>query len=194
MITFSPFLVDYILRLCAAPYNLDDLTNHYALVSNHCIQATASEGYGDIVEGNEAFRSHLVALLSEQCGGDPELGRQATEQIERGMHDIVRYTVAACADFCEPSADSFASCQILGYDFIVDEDRKVLLLEVNGSPAVATKLAPPLAREVVRKVLYPAVGLDPTWTWTEREDPLGGGDGGRHEGCLVDITDPPRDV
>ncbi len=49
--------------------------------------------------------------------------------------------------------------QVFGFDFMLDADFRVWLIEVNGSPAVAQKLLPDFTRDLVRLVIDPLFPL-----------------------------------
>ena len=47
------------------------------------------------------------------------------------------------------SKNNHGGFQLYGYDFIIDSDFRVWLLEVNGAPAAADRLRPAIARDIV---------------------------------------------
>ena len=50
---------------------------------------------------------------------------------------------------CLVCGDAYDAFQVLGYDFMPDENGKVWLLEVNGSPAAAERMTPTIAEDLV---------------------------------------------
>ena len=46
--------------------------------------------------------------------------------------------------------------QLLGYDFLVDADARVWLLEINSAPGVAEKLVPAMTQDIISIVIDPA--------------------------------------
>ena len=49
------------------------------------------------------------------------------------MKEIVIYTIKCCADFMKPRKRSF---EIFGYDFMIDENLNIWLIEINSSPSM----------------------------------------------------------
>ena len=72
------------------------------------------------------------------------------------MHRIVALTLFASRTIMEgaPGA-SFGSFNLFGYDFMVDEELQVQLLEVNSSPAVAESLLATITRDVISVGIHP---------------------------------------
>jgi len=150
----------WILRTCSQPYSLADLGNKIAHISNHCIQATSQE-YSKHEEGNELFTGDLRRYLVGSRG--EANGAAAFESIVEQMQDIVRSSMDAVSEIFEGEVAGFDSFQLLGYDFMVDEDYRVWLLECNGSPACAARLMPGFAAAVVDVAIrgyFPTPELD----------------------------------
>ena len=175
------FYHDWIVRTCSVQYDLSDLSNRTAHISNHCIQME-SESYGTHEEGNEIFAADMKAYLERTypepaaeaeveagagAGPGPGAGAGAGAGAENAngskqskglalyngivdqMRSIAAHTVASIFDCCGGD-EAFDSFQVLGYDFMPDEDGKVWLLEVNGSAAAAGRMTPGLAADVVQ--------------------------------------------
>ena len=65
----------------------------------------------------------------EQCTGGPE----TFEEMSAAMRDIVRVTAAACQGEVQNRRNT---CELFGFDFCVDDNYKVWLIEVNCSPSL----------------------------------------------------------
>ncbi|CAG9461996.1 unnamed protein product [Pedinophyceae sp. YPF-701] len=157
------FYGEYILRMCSEPYDGSDIDCPFRNISNHCIQVE-SENYGKGEEGNERFSASLREALARQHG--PEEGARIAADIERQMEAAVLGCVGACRGYLSRrgSERQYGCVQILGMDFIIDSGYKVWLLEANGSPAVAERMLPDFARDVVGTLLRPMVEGAPART------------------------------
>lgn len=62
---------------------------------------------------------------------DERYGEGALEKVESRMRAIVKQTLDACSDMTDPAGDKARSFQVLGYDFLLDEDLRVWLLGTN---------------------------------------------------------------
>lgn len=134
-------------RTSSMPYSTDHLEDQLVHITNHCMQE-GHTGYGDFEEGNEIMFTELDQhVLPREAKDDiPEApARRATDIIRPQMEHIVCKTLGCIREEIEvPEEDPFRCFQLFGYDFIVDEDYKVFLLEVNGSPGAAQRLLVPL--------------------------------------------------
>jgi hypothetical protein len=70
---------------------------------------------------------------------------------------VVKTTLLAAKARMESidGVDDYRSFMLFGFDMLVDEDGKVWLLEVNGAPAVAKSILPPLAEDLISTVIDP---------------------------------------
>jgi len=120
---------------------MKDVENKGAHITNHCVQ-TRSANFGMHEEENEMFADdilrYLVALDKKKMHAS----------IVRQMRRAVART-AACVIDAMGGDDAYDAFQVLGYDFMPDEDGKVWLLEVNGSPAAAERMTPTIAADLV---------------------------------------------
>ncbi|KAH0622801.1 hypothetical protein JD844_025483 [Phrynosoma platyrhinos] len=109
-----------VLRTSSEPYNSANFLDKTCHLTNHCIQKEYSKNYGRYEEGNEMF----------------------FEEFNQ-----------SCLMCIEPAISTkhlhYQSFQLFGFDFMVDEDLKVWLIEVNGAPACAQKLYPELCQGIV---------------------------------------------
>ncbi|KAE8601253.1 hypothetical protein XENTR_v10013603 [Xenopus tropicalis] len=132
-----------VLRTSSEPYsdtNFQDMTSH---LTNHCIQKEHSKNYGRYEEGNEMFfeefNQYLVTSLNIN--------------LENSILCQIKEIIRVCLSCLEPAISTkylpYHSFQLFGFDFMVDKNLKVWLIEVNGAPACAQKLYAELCKGIV---------------------------------------------
>lgn len=136
---------DWIVRTCSERFDMRDVSNRTAHISNHCVQAR-SDKFGAFEEGNEMFAADFRNRLRRRRGDDA--GARLHASIVAQMRRAVAQTVACVID-AMGGGDAYDAFQVLGYDFMPDENGKVWLLEVNGSPAAAERMTPTIAEDLV---------------------------------------------
>jgi tubulin monoglycylase TTLL3/8 len=72
----------------------------------------------------EDFRNHVDSIYGE--GSEKE-------KVSEGIKNVVKWTLEAVQDSIENRKNSV---ELFGFDFMVDEQLNVWLLEVNSSPAM----------------------------------------------------------
>ncbi|XP_053567924.1 tubulin--tyrosine ligase [Bombina bombina] len=132
-----------VLRTSSEPYNASDLQDMTSHLTNHCIQKEHSKNYGRYEEGNEMFFEEFNQYLVSSL--DTSLETSVLPQIK----EIIRL----CLTCIEPAICTkhlpYQSFQLFGFDFMVDRNLKVWLIEVNGAPACAQKLYTELCQGIV---------------------------------------------
>ena len=136
---------DWIVRTCSERFDMRDVSNRTAHISNHCVQAR-SDTFGAFEEGNEifaaAFRNRLCRDRGDNAGA--RLHASVVAQMRRAVAQTIRCVVDTMG-----GSDAYDAFQVLGYDFMPDEEGKVWLLEVNGSPAAAERMTQTIAEDLV---------------------------------------------
>ena len=133
----SPYL-----RFGAEDYNINDLNNIYGHLTNNSI-GKHSENFGknSLFEGDmwelEKFKEFLMNKYNKDCWNEI---RSKIKNIVITSFESARYEM-------EYRCNSF---ELFGYDFMIDEDLNVYLIEVNGSPAMGytTKVTEKLVKEM----------------------------------------------
>eukprot|EP00899_Mesostigma_viride_P022629 jgi/Mesvir1/3550/Mv12016-RA.1 len=136
---------DWIIRTCSEPFVRGDYGNRIRHISNHCVQVHAAN-FSAHEEDNELFCEDLKRYLMEIYGA--EQGAVLHTKIVDGMKRVVTHTVLSIKQ--SVLGNEFSSFQLYGYDFMVDEEFRVWLLEINGSPAAAQRMIPKLASDLVQ--------------------------------------------
>jgi tubulin monoglycylase TTLL3/8 len=132
---FHPFY----LRLCSHEYSVDDdsLEDRYAHFSNYSIQKQASKFGTDSAENPEAAsnvarQSTLQSYICE-LEGEHEGKRLWEQHLVPKMHELVRATLKSGLGLIRHRE---RSCELYGFDVMVDTEYDPYLLEVNLSPAL----------------------------------------------------------
>ncbi|CAH1261354.1 TTL [Branchiostoma lanceolatum] len=132
-----------VLRTSSDPYDpdhLQDLTSH---LTNHCLQEAHSANYGKYEEGNEMFFQEFNRFLEDKHGTTLE------SAVLPQVRTIIRNCLEAIRENISTAGLDYCSFQLFGFDFMLDRQLKVWLIEVNGAPACARKLLPDLAAGIV---------------------------------------------
>lgn len=146
-------------RTSSVRYDPDSLRDTLGHITNHCVQERGAH-FQQFEEGNELFFAEFDAVLREEAG--VSFGEHVWPQL-RG---IVRDVAEAARDALAPPPAAVGEgkggvdgeCgvrgwQLFGFDFLVGADKRVHLLEVNGSPAIAEKLRPRIAADLAHLLL-----------------------------------------
>ena len=147
-----------VLRTCSKPFDLADLGNVYAHLSNHCIN-TRSDTYGEYEATNEMFYAEFERLLD---------GARGAGALRATVLPQVDAIVAHCFDAARESVEvrwrgtygyvsGHRSFQLFGFDFMVTDALDVKLIEINSSPAVAEELLPQFARDLKARAIDAAL-------------------------------------
>ena len=139
-----------VLRTCSVPFTLDDLSNNYAHISNHGLQEKHAD-FGSKEEGNELMFSAFAKFLKTKGA--------ALEDVIEQANEIICTTLLAVKDKEENQVD-FMTFQVYGFDFMIDADINVSLLEVNASPAVADRLLKKFSIAVIESAIDPVFSGD----------------------------------
>lgn len=132
-----------VLRTSSEPYDSADLSDLTSHLTNHCVQKEQSRNYGRYEEGNEMFFTQFRQYLLSTHG----------VTMETSILPQIKHIIKSCLSVIEASIStkhlSYQSFQLFGFDFMVDENFKVWLIEINGAPACAEKLYPELCQGIV---------------------------------------------
>ncbi|XP_056423166.1 tubulin--tyrosine ligase [Hyla sarda] len=132
-----------VLRTSSEPYNDSDFQDMTSHLTNHCIQKEHSKNYGRYEDGNEMFFEEFNQYLMTSLNIN----------LENSILYQIKQIIRVCLTCIEPAISTkhlpYQSFQLFGFDFMVDEDLKVWLLEVNGAPACAQKLYAELCQGIV---------------------------------------------
>ena len=122
------------IRTSSKPFNLHTHSK-FVHLTNDAVQKKG-ENYGLFEPGNKLSYSELAKLISEKTNSKVDFKRDIWSQIKF----LVFTTFQATFTRLDPKK-RLNSFEILGYDFMVDEDYKVWLIEVNTNPCLALSSA-----------------------------------------------------
>ncbi|CAG9331951.1 unnamed protein product [Blepharisma stoltei] len=127
------------LRFSVEKYNAENLNNLFVHLTNNSISKN-SEAFDGIEDGCmwhiDRFKEQLFSIY----------GRDMWSEIFLKIKEIVKATILSVGNFGRRK-----SFEILGYDFMIDENLKPWLIEINSSPAM--DYSTPVTELLVKQVL-----------------------------------------
>ena len=153
-------------RTSSEPYTPGGYENHIVHVTNHYWQVT-SKNYGKHEPGNfisfAELQDRMLKELRVSVAGSPGCTRPVdyTRDIEPQVKAIIVNVLASVREgmlpeFRPPFAPPYRSWQLLGFDFIIDQQLKVWLLETNGAPGIAAHMHDAMVDDVL-ELLAPSL-------------------------------------
>ncbi|KAG7400917.1 Protein monoglycylase ttll8 [Phytophthora boehmeriae] len=130
------FNEDCYLRFSSEEYSMDDLSDQYVHLTNNSIQKY-SDKFNDVyatddgemqVEGNMWHSDDFKKFIATKLG-QPDIWN---ERMHPRMKEVVVQSLQCVQDMVQHRSNS---CELFGYDFMVDEQLTPWLIEVNSSPA-----------------------------------------------------------
>lgn len=146
------------LRTSSASYNLKD-RNNYVHLTNQCLQVKNKEDYGQHEEGNTLFYEDLQQYLDENFG---QYKLNVEELLLPRIKDIIIDTFLCVKKKMNASHRSNVF-ELFGFDFLLDEDFRVWLIEVNHNPFLGTpnermrEIVPRMIDDMLKIVLDPVL-------------------------------------
>ncbi|KRX06005.1 hypothetical protein PPERSA_01083 [Pseudocohnilembus persalinus] len=114
------------IRLSAQDYSTEDLSNKYQHLCNNSISKKNKDIDDILGSGNMFSQSQFQQYIISLHGKD-----LFKEKIEPQMKKAIIWSMQGCAQSVEQRKGSF---EMFGYDFMVDNQFNVWLLEINSSP------------------------------------------------------------
>lgn len=148
------FFKEGYLRTSSREFSIADLDNRYVHLTNDAIQKKSSD-YGKFENGNKLSYDDFQEVLKAITGDACDFYKEILPQIRQ----IVTDTLEAFANELEGRSSSpdaigqQANCfELFGYDFMMDQDLKLYLIEVNTNPCLETESCPLLSRLIPQVV------------------------------------------
>ncbi|KAJ9466187.1 Tubulin glycylase 3B [Diplonema papillatum] len=157
-----------VMRTASEPYQTGDLTDELSHLTNHCIQETGPN-FGKFEDGNEMwypdFQKYLDSLPRREPGHRVSMKRDLMPQVDEIIKDTLLCAKAKLTMSGSTSNDLLGCFQLFGFDFMIDTDMKVWLIEINGSPASAEYLLKGMMTDLIRTVIEPMYPPPPGHTY-----------------------------
>ena len=134
------------LRFGAEDYNINDMSNLYSHLTNNSI-AKHSEHFKETkIEGNMWERHQFAEFLQNRYGKD------CWNEIQKKIKNIIICSFEAARHEMKQRQNS---CELFGYDVMIDENLNVYLIEVNSSPALdySTKITEKLVKLMLEDLI-----------------------------------------
>jgi len=129
----------YLFRECYVRTSSDDydlgqenLDKIYVHLTNNAIQKF-SENYGKFEDGNQISLTELSDHLAESGQSNGLSGVEVKEKITKQNRDLIIHSLKAIKGKLKIRKFTF---ELVGYDFIIDEDLGVYMIEVNTNPCI----------------------------------------------------------
>lgn len=137
---------DCYFRTSSKPFDLNNLSSRYVHLTNDAVQMN-SEDYGRFENGNKLSINDFQRYLDGNFGNKNIcFMRDLFPQMERLVTDSFR----AVHNKIDPKRLNH-SFEVLGYDFMIDEDFKVYLIEANTNPSL--EICSPLMARIIPELL-----------------------------------------
>ena len=128
------FYKDGYIRTSSEPYNLKSSEN-YVHLTNNCLQVHGrnySKHEPENTLSFSTFKEYLVGAY-KQCKVQPNFDIDIIPRIK----DLIIDTIMSIKpELISPSKKRGATFELLGYDFMIDEDLRTWLIEVNTNPYI----------------------------------------------------------
>ena len=139
------------IRTSSETYSLDSKEN-YVHLTNQCLQIHG-KNYGIHEEGNTLSYDNFKEYLTDSF---PDFSLNFEKDILDRIKDIIIDTYLSIKHELNPTKRK-NSYELLGYDFMIDEDFRVWLIEVNSNPYLGTPTT--YMQDMLPKMLDDLFGL-----------------------------------
>ena len=137
-----------VLRTASTRYTKDNYDDDLAHLTNHSVQQNGPE-FGSHVEGNEMWYSEFRNYLTETTDSKISFDKHIVPQ----MDTITAQSLIVTYPYLQVPSNGLQSFQLLGFDFLIDDQFNVWLLEVNGSPMIAEALRTDMVTDLLEIIL-----------------------------------------
>lgn len=137
---------DGYVRTSSREYSLEDLTDLHVHLTNDAIQQK-DEDYGKFESGNKISLQDFTKVINAQ---QPNLDFDFLRDIFPQIQKLIADTFKAAFHKIDPTRlqNSF---ELFGYDFMLDEDFRLYLIEVNTNPCL--EICCPLMARIIPELL-----------------------------------------
>jgi len=147
------FYEECYIRFSAHDFNPDDVNNKFSHLTNNAIGRNAENFETSEIEGNMWDSNEFRAYLQETTGKDT-----FEESIKKQMKNIVIKSLQSAQEMQDSPKNAF---ELFGYDFMIDENHKAWLIEINSSPSMdySTKITERLVKQALGDCMKVVVDL-----------------------------------
>ena len=147
-----------VMRTASEAFQVDNLDDELSHLTNHCIQETGPN-FGKYEIGNEMWYDQFQSYLDDLPEGKPGHGISLKKDILPQVNKIIKDTLLCAKPSVIQSAcvgsDGAGSFQLFGFDFMLDDDMRAWLIEINGSPASAEYLLEGMMKDLIEVIVEP---------------------------------------
>ncbi|CDW80379.1 ttl domain containing protein [Stylonychia lemnae] len=125
----------YVFKTSCENYNLsnDNLDKIYVHLTNNAIQKY-SDNYGKFEDGNQISLLELSSFLATQdCNTEDMNGYEIKNNLESQHKELIISSLQSVKSKLKFTKYTF---ELVGYDFIIDENLKSYIIEVNTNPCI----------------------------------------------------------
>ena len=140
------------LKTCSAEYDLNNNKDAYVHITNYSFQKHA-ENFQKFEKGNEVSFLEFQKFLEEK---HKEKNIDIQRDIMSKVKEIVDVTMKSVKDKINMNKRHF-SFEIFGYDFMMDEEFNMFLIEINTNPGIEE--SSPWIKVIVPRMLDDAIRL-----------------------------------
>ena len=137
---------DGYVRTSSREYSLDDLSDLHVHLTNDAVQQK-DEDYGKFESGNKMSLQDFTKVIN---GQQPNLDFDFLRDIFPQIQKLIADTFKAAFHKIDPTRLS-NSFELFGYDFMLDEDFRLYLIEVNTNPCL--EICCPLLARIIPELL-----------------------------------------
>ena len=132
------------LRFGAEDYIMDDLNNIYSHLTNNSIAKHSTQ-----YKKEKKFEGDMW----KWCNFEKYLGAERCREIHRKIRNAIICSFYSVHQEIKQRENSH---ELYGYDFMIDEDLNIYLIEVNASPALdySTKITEELVKNMIKDLIY----------------------------------------
>ena len=142
------------IRTSSKEFNINNITNKLIHLTNDAVQKF-SDDYGKFEMANKLSYSDLQRYLDTHCR---EKGINFMQDVAPRLKALVKDTIQAVYLKVDPCHRAY-SFEVFGYDFMLDENMKPWLIEVNTNPCL--ELSSPLLARIIPSMLDNAFRYTP---------------------------------
>lgn len=120
------------IRTSSFEYNSTDIKDEYIHLTNNCLQMKDPDNYGKHEQGNTVSFQDFQAFLDDKYG---EYKLEFNRDFLDRMKDLAIDCFLSAKNSMNPSKRR-NSFEFFGFDFMIDEDFRIWLIEVNTNPYI----------------------------------------------------------